>query len=634
VESGLTLNKNKFEFSKNQIDYLGQVIDGEGLKPDPKKVKAILEMKDPESVADVRRFLGMVNQQMKFLPDLAEKTKPLRDLLLKDKDWVWGDAQQAAFALLKKDLTSADTLAFYSPGRETVVTADSSSYGLGAVLLQRQDNGRLKAVAYASRSLTATERRYAQIEKEALAITWSLEHWADLLTGMHFQVETDHKPLVPLFSTKLIDELPIRVQRFRMRLMRYSFSIRHVPGKDLHTADALSRAPPVSSNQPDGELTELTEVYVNSVLQTIPASDRRLQEIRTELQKDVTLKTVMHYVMNGWPDKQQLSKAEKAYWSEAGSLSVHDGLLMRGRRLVVPPSVRADVLRYLHDGHQGVVKTKEHAAYSVWWPGLTKEVEAMVRTCPECNKTRRARVEPMIGTPFPERPWQRVGADFFEYKNNTYLIAVDYYSRDVEIVLMSKRVTAAETITKCKKVFSRHGIPDVLMTDNGPQFFAREFAEFATKWGFVHVTSSPGYPQSNGEVERAVQTIKALMKKCEDDYLGLLMYRNSPLENGYSPAQLSMGRRLKTRVPCPPSSLIPQTPDASALRKKEQHYRERMKKTYDRRHRVVQPESIVPGNVVWIPDLEKTGTVVREHEAPRSLIIETGESTILELQPT
>ena len=114
------------------------------------------------------------------------------------------------------DLASPETLALYSPERETVVSADYSSYGLGAVFLQRQENGKLQPVAYSSRSLTETEQRYAQIEKEALAITWSLEHWSDLLIGTSFRVETDHKPLVPLFSSKLTDELPIRIQRFRM----------------------------------------------------------------------------------------------------------------------------------------------------------------------------------------------------------------------------------------------------------------------------------------------------------------------------------------------------------------------------------------------------------------------------------
>ncbi|KAL8616804.1 hypothetical protein ACOMHN_017841 [Nucella lapillus] len=566
--SGLTLNLDKFEFAKTQLEYLGQFINADGVQKDPAKVKAIIDMKEPENVPDIRRFLGMVNQLMKFVPDLVEKSKPLRDLLQKNAAWSWGPDQKHAFEALKVDLASPETLALYSPDRATVVSADSSSYGLGAVLLQRQDSGQMHPVAYASRSLTNTEQRYAQIEEEALAITWSLEHWADLLIGTTFRVHTDHKPLVPLFSTKLIDELPIRIQRFRMRLMRFCFDIAHIPGKELYTADALSRAPLEPTMSPVDNLIFEADSYVRDIMLTLPASDRRLEEIRSELKKDDTLKVVMHHVQNGWPDKKTMNNPIKAYANEQGNLSVHEGLLLRGNRLVIPSSLRQDVLRFLHDGHQGISKTKENAANSVWWPGLSHDIEVMVKVCPDCAKCRQARVEPMKGTPFPERSWSRVAADFLHYNGKLFLLTIDYYFRDVELVLVSHKVTAAETIARMKKVFSRHGIPDTLMTDNGPQFSAEEFATFAQSWGFEHITSSPHYPQANGEVERAVQTIKNLIKKSDDEYLGLLMYRNTPLPNGFSPAQLSMGRRLKTRAPCHPDSLLPHTPDPIFGKKK------------------------------------------------------------------
>ena len=130
-------------------------------------------------------------------------------------------------------------------------------------------------------------------------------------------------------------------------------------------------------------------------------------------------------------------------------------------------------------------------------------------------------------TPFPEQPWSRIAADFFQYNGKLFLLTIDYYSRDVELVLVSHKVTAAETIARMKKVFNRHGIPDTVVTDNGPQFSAADFVTFAQSWGFEHVTSSPHYPQANSEVERAVQTTKNLIKKSDDEYLGLLMYRNT-----------------------------------------------------------------------------------------------------------
>ena len=211
-DSGITLNPDKCLLSTSRLQYLGQVIDSDGIRKDPAKVKAITELPEPKDVPDVRRFLGMVNQQMKFLPNLAEMTKPIRDLLKKDTEWIWDSPQKEAFDQLKHEMASDEALALCVTEKETIVSADASSYGLGAVIRQRQEDGTLKAIAYASRLMMKTKCRYAQIEKEALATTWALEHWSDLLIGLKFHVETDHKPLVPLFSTKLIDELPVEVR--------------------------------------------------------------------------------------------------------------------------------------------------------------------------------------------------------------------------------------------------------------------------------------------------------------------------------------------------------------------------------------------------------------------------------------
>ena len=229
----------------------------------------------------------------------------------------------------------------------------------------------------------------------------------------------------------------------------------------------------------------------------------------------------------------------------------------------------------------------------------------------------------MKGTEFPERPWSRVGVDFFQHKDKHYLLAVDYFSRDVEISQVSKNVNSAQTILQLKRICSRHGIPDILFSDNAPQFDSREFTTFSTDWQFQHITSSPRYPQSNGEVERAVQTMKTVLNKSSDEYLALLNYRDTPLHHGYSPAQLSMGRKLRTRVPCHPDELKPETPDYDHIRRKEKEYRAKMKSDYDHRHKVVEGEELSPGDRVWIPDLKAEGTVIKQHESPRSLVIQT-----------
>ncbi|RXN15795.1 Transposon Ty3-G Gag-Pol poly [Labeo rohita] len=191
-----------------------------GVRPDPDKTRAVLQMKEPDTVSEVRSFLGMVNQLGKFIPCFAEKDRPLRDLLSKRNHWGWGEAQQEAFSELKRELSSTPVLALYNPNKELKLSADASSYGLGAVLLQKEEE-QWKPVAYASRSLTHTEQRYAQVEKEALGLTWGCEMFKDFLIGHHFHLETDHKPLVSLLNIQELAELPPRIQRFRMRLMRF-----------------------------------------------------------------------------------------------------------------------------------------------------------------------------------------------------------------------------------------------------------------------------------------------------------------------------------------------------------------------------------------------------------------------------
>ncbi len=225
--AGITLNLSKCEFSKSQVSYLGhQITDQITIKPDPSKTKAIENMPPPSDVSGVRRFVGMLNQLGKFIPHLATITKPLRELLISANEWTWDEPQQQAFEKLKENLQSNVVLKMYDPNKETLISADSSSYGLGAVILQKQDD-LWGPMAYASRALIPTEQRYAQVEKEALATTWACERFHMYVYGRAFKIETDHKPLIPL-----LDDIPPRILRFRLCLMKYMYEITHVPGKN------------------------------------------------------------------------------------------------------------------------------------------------------------------------------------------------------------------------------------------------------------------------------------------------------------------------------------------------------------------------------------------------------------------
>ena len=272
-----------------------------------------------------------------------------------------------------------------------------------------------------------------------------------------------------------------------MRLMRYDFTISHIPGKDLTIADTLSRAPVGGPQPEDLELEQETDAYVHYIMQSLPASDRRLQEIKDHLRDDETSRLVMSYCQDGWPPRKQLKGPVRQFWKVASQLSVEDGLLMRGSRLVIPLPLQSDILGRLHEGHQGIVKCRERARESVWWPGLNAQLENLVFNCPVCQKQQVQRPEPLHPTPFPQRPWERLGADLFDWKGSKYLLLVDYFSRFIEIAKLSGE-SCAEVVKHMKSIMARHGVPAVVVSDNGPQFSAAEFKKFSAKYGFVHKT--------------------------------------------------------------------------------------------------------------------------------------------------
>ncbi|UYV74443.1 hypothetical protein LAZ67_11003580 [Cordylochernes scorpioides] len=321
----------------------------------------------------------------------------------------------------------------------------------------------------------------------------------------------------------------------------------HIPGKELLDADALSRQPLLTTE--GGENERPTSAHINAVLSSITDKDEMLTKIFEAQQEDTTLKAVANYLEQGWPDKKKMSQALLSYWHVKDELGVQNGLLMRGCRLVIPASMKLEILDKLHAGHFGITKTRLRARETVWWPGISEEIAETVRKCSVCIQEAVSKHEPLIPTNFPTRPWQKIGMDLFKFENKWYLVVIDYYSRFPEMIQLD-RLTANVVVRGCKSIFARHGVPETVVSDNGTQFgAAREFANFARQYGFTHVTSSPRFPQSNGMAEAGVKIAKLILKKNQDPSLGLLEYRSTPLENGYSPAELLMGRKLRTTLP-------------------------------------------------------------------------------------
>ncbi|KAG9282090.1 hypothetical protein AMEX_G700 [Astyanax mexicanus] len=631
-ESGLKLNREKCQFGKSDIQYFGHVIGKKGIRPDPGKVKAITDLPSPTNITELCQVLGMINYLGRFLPGLSAVLHPITELLRSDPAWMWGDAQKQAFNHVKDMLVSAPSLVFYNSSKPTVVSADASSYGLGAALLQEQE-GELHPVAFCSRTLTPTEQRYSQIEKECLAAVWACERFARYLQGMgRFCLQTDHKPLVPLINSYDLDKAALRCQRLLMRLMRFSVTAVHVPGKQLVVADTLSRNPLTESNTSDTE--EDVKAYVQAIVSTKPMTGGRLDALRAATQEDTDLTLVRKYILEGWPRTTYcLSPTVCEFHAARSHLTVVDGLLLYGDRIIVPASQRTEVLHKIHEGHQGLTKCRARANMSVWWPGIGRDITMTVEKCKFCQQNRPTqRKEPLITTPLPEGPWQKIAADIWEQDGNKFLVVVDYYSRDIEIAHLPT-LTSQQVIGRLKSMFVRWGIPYELITDNGTQFTSAQFVSFTKAYNFTHTTSSPHYPQSNGAAERSVATAKRILRQ-PDPQLALMSYRATPIKaTGRSPAELMTGRQIRTTIPLLPQNLKPNAIDYEQVRQKDKQTKQAYRFFYNRRHSVRTLPILQPGQSVSVKlDGEKgwhmPATVLAKASEPRSYLVKTDNGTI------
>ena len=253
----------------------------------------------------------------------------------------------------------------------------------------------------------------------------------------------------------------------------------------------------------------------------------------------------------------------------------------------------------------------------------------MISKCNTCAKVRQDQKEPLLSSSFPSRPWERLGMDLFDFQGKIYLLVVDYYSRWLEIKRLHSQ-TSDYVMNILKELFATHGIPEIVISDNGPQYASEAFRKFAKTYGFIHSTSSPRYPQANGEAERAVRTAKEILKKNQDPYLALLSYHSTPLQNGLSPSQLLMGRQLKTQLPVLPATLKPKdlTFELERVVSKEKSYRRAQETNFNRRHRARELPTFDSVDAVWVKDQSKQGEILSSTQYPRSYLVKTDKGIL------
>ena len=550
-DTGLKLRADKCDLGVSEIVYLGFKITKDGLLPTSTKVSAIKNAPRPTNVSQLRSYLGLINFYRRFLPKAATLLEPLNKLLKAESIWNWGKAQEDAFNTSKRLLAESQALVHFDPTKPIVVAADSSSYGIGGVLYHKID-GVERPVCFISRTLSETERRYPQVEKEALAMVYAIKEFHYYLWGQTFDMITDHRPLLGIFSpTKPIPPLASgRIQRWALVLQAYSFNLIHRSGKLLCTADALSRLPYNKSCENTPIPADWT-LLVN-FLEWTPITS---VNIRDETRKDILLSKVFKYTEMGWPSDLEGNPDFSPYARRRDELSIQDGCLLWGKRVIIPSKLRDGVLKELHANHSGASKMKELARSYLWWPNLDKDLENVSGSCEACLENRpmpnRAELHPWE---WPGLPWHRIHVDYAgPVEGKYFLIIVDAHSKWVEIY-KTKGTSSEDTIRCLQHTFSTFGLPVSIVSDNGPCFTSGEFKNFVQNCGIRHITTAVYKPSTNGLAERMVQTFKQALKKSNQptqQFLDrfLFNYRLTPHSTtGVSPAELMFGRKLRSRL--------------------------------------------------------------------------------------
>ncbi|XP_049524460.1 uncharacterized protein K02A2.6-like [Dermacentor silvarum] len=378
-DAGLKLKLEKCVFLAPSVEYLGHVISQAGLSPAPRKVDAVLKAPKPHN-KELQSYLGLINFYRSFLPKLSAHLEPLHLLLRDGQQWTWKKEQEVAFQRSQELIAKAPVLVHFDPDKPVGLTVDASPYGVGAVLAHRDKDGQERPVSFASRRLLAAEQRYSQLDKEGLALMFGVERFHQYLWGREFEAITDHKPLLGLLGPD--KAVPVqaspRVVRWALRLAAYNYRLVYRPGKDLGPADALSRLPlpevPAAAPEP-AQLFMLGHAYPEVLSRSA---------VSQATSRDPVLSQVVKAVSRGEELVQQ------AYSHKAAELSLQQGCLLWGSRVVIPQSLRSRVLQLLHAGHPGVEKTKMVARSHVWWPGLDQDITHMVQSCQVCQEHQRA----------------------------------------------------------------------------------------------------------------------------------------------------------------------------------------------------------------------------------------------------
>ena len=594
--NGITLSPPKFKFAMDTVEFAGFTVTPNEVRPSDKFTAAIREFPTPRNITDVRAWFGLVNQ-VSYTFAMTKTMLPFRDLLRPTTPFRWTDELSKAMDASKLHICSKiqSGVEIFDKGRPTCLATDWSKSGIGFWLTQKhckcqtsdpfccRDGWRVTLVG--SRFTHAAESRYAPVEGEALAVADALDKTRHFVLGCSdLVIAVDHKPLLKLFGDRCLEDIPNpRLRNLKERTLRYRFRMTYIPGVHNQTSDALSRHPSgsesptrlhlqddvilpslsCSTNTPQEE-DDLPEAEC-SAISVIPINWEGLQISTTE---DPNMQDLMQVIEEGPPStKDMLPLGIQPYWRIMADLSINNDVVCYGDRIVVPLALRQPCLLALHSAHQGVSGMMARANSSLYWPGMTRDIEATRTNCTECNGNAPSQPKmPPVAPEVTDRPFGSICADYFHHAGSCYLVVVDRYSGWP--IVSQATGGAAGLAATLREVFGSFGIPDTITTDGGPEFTAHSTAEFLDSWGVQHRICSAYTPHSNNRAETGVKSMKRLIAGNTGPggalktsfYKALLTYRNSPCpDTRVSPAMCVLGRATRDLIPTLPSRLQPPT---------------------------------------------------------------------------
>lgn len=506
--ANLTLNVTKSKFCVTEVNYLGYIIGHGGIKTDPDKVQSIFDWPVPRNIKQVRGFLGLAGWYRRFIANFSSVVFPISEVLSTKRKFCWTSEAQASFERIKSLLTNAPVLANPDFSRKFYLHCDASDFGIGAVLVQIDDTGSERPIAFMSRKLNSAQRNYSVTERECLAAIEAIKKFRCYLELQEFEVITDHSSLVWLMRQP---ELTGRLARWVFKLQSYQFTISHRKGKDHIVPDALSRNP--SHEVSAIELTA-PEIDLNSTCfndEDYQALRRRISGLPSNY-PDV--KIVDNFVYIRTDHYRGDTGQETACW-----------------KLWVPRNLRRDVIARAHDlpvsAHGGVSKTLDLVRRHFYWPGLVHDVREYIRSCDICKATKAPNfiMRPEMITPVvTTRPFQRLYVDILgPYPRSKQghiglLIILDHLTKFHWLFPLRKFTSSSIQDILQKHIFHVYGVPEVLVSDNGSQFTANEFKTFLTGFGVSHIYTALYSPQANASERVNRSIIAGIRAYLKDDH--------------------------------------------------------------------------------------------------------------------